>query len=74
MSPTVKKVFLLIGVLVLCFLIWDIFFRTNGLVQTSYNAVVGVVNDTWQDITGGSTNIVPEWNTDKTGDSLKTSR
>ena len=74
MSRTVKKVFLIIGVLVLAFLIWDIFFRENGVVQTAFNAVITVINDSWKNITGGETNILPTWGNDSNGDTLNDAR
>lgn len=71
MNKTIKKVFMIIGILVLAFLIWDIFFRDNGVVQTFFNAIITVINNGWKDITGGDTNILPTWGTEDNGSSLK---
>ena len=61
MSP-IKKVFLVIGVLVLAFLIWQLVFNDGGVLITGWNAVADTVNGVWQKITGNSTStIVPEW-------------
>lgn len=60
MSP-IKKVFLIIALLVLAFLLWQVVFNDGGMLQTAYNAVVGVINKTWQTITGGTTKILPQW-------------
>lgn len=61
MSP-IKKVFLIIGVLVLAFLVWQLVFSDGGVLISAWNSIAGVINGTWQTITGDSTAVlVPEW-------------
>lgn len=74
---TIKKVFLIIGVLVLAFLIWQLVFNDGGVIQTAYNAVADTINGTWQQITGDTSGeILPEWGgaVDGTGDGLNNAR
>lgn len=62
---TTTKVFLMIATLVGIFLAWALFFDTNGVLETGWNAMVGPVNDTWQKITGdNSATIIPEFKSD----------
>lgn len=60
MSP-IKKVFLIIGVLVLAFLVWQLVFSDGGVLISAWNAVADTINGVWQKITGGTSKIVPEW-------------
>lgn len=53
MKP-ITKVFLVIAVLVICLVSWGLFFNTNGIFQTAYNAIVTPINDAWKSITGSS--------------------
>lgn len=61
MNKTVKKVFLLIGLLVLIFLIWQIVFNDGGIVKTVYNAMAGGINGQWAKVAGDGKKLVPEW-------------
>lgn len=61
MNKTVLKVFLVIALLVLIFVVWALFFNDNGILQTGYNSLVEPINDTWQKITGGSSKLLPTW-------------
>lgn len=60
MSP-IKKVFLIIGVLVLAFLVWQLVFSDGGVLISAWDAIAGTINGVWQTITGGTSTIVPEW-------------
>lgn len=62
MNKTVKKVFLLIGLLVLIFLIWQIVFNDGGIVKTVYNAMASGINGQWAKVAGNGKKLVPEWN------------
>lgn len=65
MSKTVKKVFIVIGALVLCLLVWSLFFTDNGILVTAYNGIAKGVNGVWQNIAGDSADdLIPEWNVD----------
>lgn len=61
MNGTVKKVFLIIGLLVLIFLIWQLFFNENGILVTAYNAMATGVNTQFEKATGTSTKLLPLW-------------
>lgn len=61
MNKTVKKVFLLIGLLVLIFLIWQLVFNKGGIVRTVYKAMADGINDQWRKVAGGDHNLLPEW-------------
>ena len=64
MSKTVRKVFLIVGTLVLVFLIWQLVFNPNGIVKTAYNAFATGINGQWQKAAGGGDNakLIPTWN------------
>jgi len=58
----IKKVFLIIGTLVLAFIVWSLVFNDGGIVKTAYNAIISPVNSAWQTITGDSqAKLLPEW-------------
>lgn len=60
MNKTVKKVFMLIGLLVLIFLIWQLVFNDGGIVKTAYNALAKGINGQWEKVSG-SKELIPEW-------------
>jgi hypothetical protein len=65
MKP-ITKVFIVIGALLLCLLIWAAVFN-NGLLQNAWNSMADSVNEQWQKITGdNSAEIIPEWDVDGT--------
>lgn len=64
---TIWKVFLVVGTLVVIFLVWQLVFNHGGILETSYNAVAGVINNTWQSISGGTSPLIPLWGTETTG-------
>lgn len=61
MNKTVKKVFLLIGTLVLIFLIWQLVFNEGGIVKTVYNAMANGINGQWAKVAGKGEKILPTW-------------
>lgn len=63
MSKTVRKVFLIVGTLVLVFLIWQLVFNKGGIVRTAYNAFAKGINGQWQKAAGGGKNakLIPTW-------------
>jgi hypothetical protein len=74
MSKNLRNVFILVGVLVLIFLVWQLFFNDGGILQKGWNALVGVVNNTWNSLAGGSDGILPTWgdaNVETDGQNLK---
>lgn len=62
MSKTIRNVFIVIGVLLLCLIVWFFVFD-NGL-QVCYNGVRTVVNGAWQTVVGGDAELLPEWTDD----------
>ena len=65
MNKTVKTVFLLIGLLVLIFLIWQLVFNKGGIVRTIYNAMAGGINGQWEKVAGSGRTILPLWDNAK---------
>lgn len=61
MSKTVRKVFLIVGTLVLVFLIWQLVFNEGGIIRTVYNAFVEGVNSQWAKAAGGDQPLIPTW-------------
>lgn len=61
MNKTVKKVFLLIGLLVLIFLIWQLVFNKGGIIKTGYNAIAKGINGQWAKVAGNGQKILPLW-------------
>lgn len=61
MSKSVRKVFLIVGTLVLVFLIWQLVFNDGGIVKTVYNAFVDGINGQWQKAAGGDSKLIPSW-------------
>lgn len=64
MSKTVKKVFIVIGALVMCLLVWSVFFgnkENSGILVTAYNGIAKGVNGVWENISGSDDKLIPEW-------------
>lgn len=61
MNKTVKTVFLLIGILVLIFLIWQLVFNDGGIIKTGYNAIADGINGQWEKAAGAGSTILPKW-------------
>lgn len=60
MNKTVKKVFMLIGLLVLIFIAWQLIFNDKGIVRTMYNAVANGINGQWEKVSGNN-GLLPIW-------------
>lgn len=60
MSKTVQKVFIIIGVLVLAFVIWALVFGDKGIVNSAYSAVAGVINEQYHRVAGNGNDLLPE--------------
>lgn len=61
MNKTVKQVFLLIGILVLIFLIWQLVFNDGGIIKTMYMTLANGVNNQWSKVAGDNSSILPAW-------------
>lgn len=62
MNKTVKKVFMLIGVLVAIFIAWQLIFNDGGILRTMYNSVANGINGQWAKIAGSGQELLPTWN------------
>ena len=71
MNKTVKTVFVLIGLLVLIFLIWQLFFNENGILVTGYNALAEGINGQWEKVAGNGSQLLPAWNQSDADDNGK---
>lgn len=61
MNKTVKQVFLLIGILVLIFLIWQLVFNDGGIIRVGYDAMANGINGQWEKVAGQNQKILPSW-------------
>ena len=66
MKKTIITVFLVLAVLVLVFLIWELFFTESGILHTIYNGAASGINTQWRKLAGNNSSIVPLW--DNTGE------
>lgn len=55
MNKTVMKVFLLIFVLVVVFIIWQLVFNDGGVIETGWNAIATVLNNRWANMVNDDT-------------------
>lgn len=63
MSKTVRKVFLILGTLVLVFLVWQLVFNDGGILKVGYNAIAKGINGQWAKAAGSGQTILPLWGT-----------
>lgn len=68
MSKTVKTVFLIIGLLVLIFLVWQLVFNDGGILKTGYNAMAKGINAQWAKVAGSNQTILATWGSDNADD------
>lgn len=68
MSKTVKTVFLLIGLLVLIFIVWQLVFNDGGILKTGYNAMAKGINAQWAKVAGSGQTILATWGSDNADD------
>lgn len=61
MNKTVKKVFMLIGVLVAIFIAWQLIFNDGGILKTMYNSVANGINRQWAKVAGSGQKLLPAW-------------
>lgn len=71
MSKSVRKVFLIVGTLVLVFLIWQLVFNKGGILKTAYNAVATGINGQWAKAAGTNAKILPLWDDNNAADNGK---
>lgn len=64
MNGVVKKVFILLGTLVLIFIIWQLVFNEGGILRTAYNAMATGINNQFAKVAGKGQTILPLWSTD----------
>ena len=61
MNGTVKKVFMLIGLLVIIFIAWQLIFNDGGILKTLYNSVINGINKQWGKVAGSGETLLPLW-------------
>ena len=61
MNGTVKKVFMLIGLLVIIFIAWQLIFNDGGILKTVYNSVINGINKQWEKVAGSGETLLPKW-------------
>jgi hypothetical protein len=61
MNKTVKKVFVLIGVLVAIFIAWQLIFNDGGILRTMYNSIANGINGQWAKVAGSGQELLPAW-------------
>lgn len=61
MNKTVKKVFMLIGVLVAIFIAWQLIFNDGGILRTMYNSIANGINGQWAKVAGSEQELLPAW-------------
>lgn len=68
MTKTVKTVFLIIGVLVLIFIVWQLVFNDGGILKTGYNAMAEGINGQWEKVAGSGKKILATWGSSNADD------
>lgn len=71
MNKTVKKVFVLIGVLVAIFIAWQLIFNDGGILKTAYTAISNGINGQWAKVAGSGQKLLPDWTDDTADDNGK---
>lgn len=61
MNKIVKKVFMLIGLLVIIFLAWQLVFNNGGILRTVYNSIANGINGQWAKVAGSNQTLLPRW-------------
>ena len=61
MNKTVKKVFMLIGLLVIIFIAWQLIFNDGGILKTMYNSICNGINQQWVKVAGSGQTLLPTW-------------
>lgn len=61
MNKTVKKVFMLIGLLVIIFIAWQLVFNKGGILRTMYNSIANGINTQWAKVAGTGQELLPAW-------------
>lgn len=65
MNGTIKKVFLIIGLLVLIFIAWQLVFNDGGILKTGYNSMANGINGQWQKVAGKNQTILALWDSNR---------
>jgi len=68
MNKTVKKVFVLIGILVGIFIAWQLIFNDGGILKTGYNALANGINSQWAKVAGSNETILALWDDNNASD------
>lgn len=65
----IRKIFLIVGTLLLIFIVWDLIFNQGGILSTAYDALISPINITWEHLSGSANPLLPPWNANPTGTS-----
>lgn len=65
MNKTVKKVFVLIGILVGIFIAWQLIFNDGGILRTGYNSLANGINKQWAKVAGSGETILATWDSSR---------
>lgn len=68
MNKTVKKVFMLVGLLVIIFIAWQLIFNDGGILKTMYNGIASGINAQWEKVAGDGNELIPQWGDDNAAD------
>lgn len=72
MKKTIITVFLVLAVIVLVFLIWELFFSNDqGILHVAYNSVANGVNTQWKKLAGDNAVLMPLWGDGAKSDAKK---
>lgn len=75
MKKTIITVFLVLAVVVLVFLIWELFFSdNNGILHIAYNSVANGVNTQWKKLAGDNAALMPLWDQGAKKDAKRTDK
>lgn len=61
MKKTILTVFIVLAVLVLIFLVWELFFADTGVMHSIYNSVASGLNAQWAKVAGTNSELLPTW-------------
>lgn len=61
MNKVVKKVFMLVGLLVIIFIAWQLIFNKGGILKTMYNSIANGINVQWIKVAGSEQELLPMW-------------
>ena len=61
----ITKVFLVIGILLACLIVWSLTLGEGGLIQRGWDGIADMVDNTWMKMTGSTEGIMPRWSNEQ---------